>query len=130
MEVNATLQSSFAPRNPTSGGASGAARSEALAENRRTQTQDHIQRAETSRANASDQLAELREAVARVVGANTRLSIAKAEQGAEFIYKAIDVDTGEIVSEWPQQIFIALVRGVREDVRADVDAGLILDHVA
>ncbi len=131
MEVNALSQSPSAP-NLRKGGAdrSGEQRNEALAEKRRELSQDHIARAEDSKARAADQLAELREAVARVIGANTRLSISRSENSLRFIYRAIDVDTGEVVNEWPQEIFVELVRGVREDVRTDVDAGLMLDHVA
>ena len=126
MEVTALSQPQTAPRPDRSGDR----RNEALAQNRRELTHDHIARAEDSRARASDQLAELREAVARVIGANTRLSISRSENSPRFIYRAIDVDTGEIINEWPQDIFIGLVRGVRQDVKIDVDAGLMLDHVA
>lgn len=131
MEVNALSQSPSAP-NLRNGGAnrSGEHRNEALAEKRRELSQDQIARAEDSKARAADQLAELREAVARVVGANTRLSISRSENSLNFVYRAIDVDTGEVVNEWPQETFVELVRGVREDVRTDVDAGLMLDHVA
>ena len=126
MEVNALSHSQSAPRPDRSG----EQRNEALAQKRRESTLDHIQRAEDSKARASDQLAQLREAVARVIGANTRLSIMRADNSLGFVYRAIDVDTGEIVNEWPQDTFVELVRGVREDVQADIDAGLMLDHVA
>lgn len=126
MEVNALAQAQVAPRPDRSGDQ----RNEALAQKRRELTNDHIARSEDSKARASDQLAELREAVARVTGANTRLSISKSENTHSFVYRAIDVDTGEVVNEWPQDIFVGLVRGVREDVKIDVDAGLMLDHVA
>jgi uncharacterized FlaG/YvyC family protein len=126
MEVNALSPSHSAPRTENSG----ERRNSALADKRRELTQDHIARAEDARAKAADQLAELREAVARVLGANTRLSITKATNSRNFVYRAIDVDTGEIVNEWPQDVFIDLVRGVREDVRTDIDSGLMLDHVA
>ncbi|NWG93189.1 MAG: hypothetical protein HXY21_11900, partial [Parvularculaceae bacterium] len=86
--------------------------------------------AEAAKARSADRLAEVREAVARVLGANTRLSISRSESSLDFVYRAIDVDTGEIVNEWPQEVFIDLIRGVRDDVRSDVDAGLMLDRVA
>lgn len=126
MEANAISQVLQAPRADQSG----SQRTEALAAKRRQATENQIARAEDSRARASDQLAELREAVARVIGANTRLSITRPDDSASFVYRAIDIDTGEIVSEWPQQTFVELVRGVREDVRVDVDHGLMLDQVA
>ena len=126
MEVNAVSQQQPASRPDRSGDQ----RNEALAQKRRELTNDHIARTEDSRARASDQLAELREAVARVTGANTRLSISRSENSNSFIYRTIDIDTGEVVNEWPQDIFIGLVRGVRQDVKIDVDAGLMLDRVA
>jgi uncharacterized FlaG/YvyC family protein len=104
-------------------------RSEALAEKRRALSLQHAAQVEESRARAADRLAELKEAVARVVGADTRLSIARSDSFG-FVYRAIDIETGEVVHEWPQQTFLNLVRAVREDVRADVEAGLILDRVA
>jgi len=126
MDVSALSQPHAAPSTDRSG----EKRNDALAQKRREQTHEHIARAEDSKARAADQLAELREAVARVIGANTRLSISRADNSPGFVYRAIDVDTGEVVNEWPQDIFIGLVRGVREDVKTDVDAGLMLDHVA
>ncbi len=126
MEVNALTQTPSAPRQDRSG----EQRNEALAQKRRAQTQEEVARAEESRARAADRLAEIRESVARVLGANTRLSISRSETSFDFVYRAIDIDTGEIINEWPQDTFIELVRGVSEDVRADVEAGLMLDHVA
>jgi len=126
MDVTALSQPHSAPSTDRSG----EKRNEALAQKRRELTHEHIARVEDSKARAADQLAELREAVARVIGANTRLSISRSDNSPGFIYRAIDVDTGEVVNEWPQDIFIGLVRGVREDVKTDVDAGLMLDHVA
>lgn len=126
MEVNALSQSPSVARSDRSG----EQRNEALAQKRREQSQEHIARSEETRARASDQLAALREAVARVTGANTRLSISKSSNTHGFVYRAIDIDTGEVINEWPQATFIGLVRGVREDVASDVEAGLMLDHVA
>ena len=131
MAVNALSQASAAQAGANSEfERSGHARRQALEESRRSVTERELARADQSKARSAEQLAELREAVARAVGANTRLSIARAENSLEFIYRAIDIDTGEIVNEWPQDVFIELIRGVREDVRTDVDAGLILDNVA
>lgn len=109
---------------------SGEQRNQALAQKRRDLTVEQVARAEDSKARAAEQLAQVREAVARVLGANTRLSITRSETSFDFVYRAIDIDTGEIVNEWPQDTFIDLVRGVREDVRTDIDAGLMLDRVA
>lgn len=125
MDVGSLTNAAFAPRpQPT-----GEQRSEALAERRRQSNADLQQRAAAAEARTSDRLAEVREAVARVLGANTRLSIART--GAfDFVYRAVDVDTGEVVNEWPQAVFVELIRGVRDDVRTDVDAGAFLNRVA
>ncbi len=109
---------------------SGDQRNEALARKRRELSAEQAARAEASKARSADRLAEVREAVARVLGANTRLTISRSESSFDFVYRAIDVDTGEIVNEWPQDKFVGLVRGVGEDVRTDVDAGMMLDRVA
>lgn len=126
MEVNAFTQSPTAFRADRTG----ELRNEALAQKRREISQEQLARAEDSRARAADQLSELREAVARIIGANTRLSISRSENSLGFVYRAIDVETGEVVNEWPQDTFLDLVRGVREDVKTDVEAGLMLDQVA
>jgi uncharacterized FlaG/YvyC family protein len=126
MEVTAATQSYPAHR----GERSGERRNEALAEKRRQLNAEVAARAEEAKARSADRLAEVREAVARVLGANTRLSISRSETNLDFVYRAIDVDTGEIVNEWPQDVFVDLIRGVGDDVRTDVDAGLMLDRVA
>jgi flagellar protein FlaG len=108
----------------------GQERSAALAEKRRALSAEQVAKSDAARAERAEQLAEIREAIARVVGANTRLSVARSEMTANFVYRAIDIDTGEVVHEWPQDRFIELIRGVQQDVRTDVDAGLWLDRVA
>lgn len=125
MDVGSLTNAAFAPRpQPT-----GEERSAALAESRRQSSAEQVARAEQAQARTADRLAEVREAVARVLGANTRLSIARTN-AFDFVYRAIDVDTGEVINEWPQAVFVDLIRGVRDDVRADVDAGAFLDRVA
>ncbi|MEZ5895914.1 MAG: hypothetical protein R3C51_05870 [Parvularculaceae bacterium] len=105
-------------------------RAAALAESRRAASAEQVARSDESRAQRTEQLAEIREAIARVVGANTRLSVARSQTTPNFVYRAIDIDTGEVVHEWPQDRFVELIRGVQQDVRVDIDAGLWLDRVA
>jgi uncharacterized FlaG/YvyC family protein len=130
MEVSSLNSLQLAPRPDRSG----EQRAEALAEKRREATAREVARAEEGRERAADRLADVREAVARVLGANTRLSIARSETSLDFVYRAIDIDTGEVVNEWPQDTFVELVRGVSEDVRIDANArdgmGTMLDRVA
>lgn len=125
MDVGSLTNAAFAPRPQQAG----EQRSEALAERRRQSNTDLQLRAAESQARSADRLAEVREAVARVLGANTRLSITRTS-AFDFVYRAVDVDTGEVVNEWPQAVFVELIRGVRDDVRTDVDAGAFLDRVA
>lgn len=125
MDVGSLTNAAFAPRPQQTG----EQRSAALAESRRQSNAEQLARAEQAQARTSDRLAEVREAVARVLGANTRLSIARTN-AFDFVYRAIDVDTGEVINEWPQAVFVDLIRGVRDDVRTDVDAGAFLDRVA
>lgn len=130
MEVSSLDNLQFTPRPDRSG----EMRAEALAEKRREATAREVQRAEEGRERAADRLADVREAVARVLGANTRLSIARSETSLDFVYRAIDINTGEVVNEWPQDTFVELIRGVSEDVRIDTNArngvGAMLDSVA
>jgi uncharacterized FlaG/YvyC family protein len=125
MEVGSLSNAAVAPRPQQSG----EERSAALAQSRRQANAEQLARAEQAQARTSDRLAEVREAVARVLGANTRLSIARTS-AFDFVYRAVDIDTGEVVNEWPQAVFVELIRGVGEDVRTDVDAGAFLDRVA
>ena len=109
----------------------GLERAAALAKARSELRDKGAQTAEASRSRSSEKLAETREAISRALGANTRLSIQRAPDALRFVYKAIDVNTGEIVNEWPEATFLELVRGVRDDVRQDVDqTGLLLDDLA
>ncbi len=126
MDVGNLSNAGLAPRPDQSG----EQRSAALAERRRQSSAEQQARASAAQDRSADRLAEVREAVARVLGANTRLSISRSASSPDFVYRAIDVDTGEVVNEWPQDIFVELIRGVRDDVRTDVDAGTFLDRVA
>lgn len=103
-------------------------RTDALAARRREAVAERTAAADAARARASQELAATREAIARAIGANTRLSITRSDAPGAFVYQAIDVDTGEVVHQWPQGAFLQLVQGVREDVNADVQAGLLIDQ--
>ena len=142
MEISASQSSTSGgarpvrPQQPPSRAAAeaaaqaGQARNDALAEGRARNISQSTADAETQQARAAEALAATREAIARAIGANTRLSISRGAGATEFIYRAIDIDSGEVVQEWPQGAFLNLIRGVREDVAADVTAGLVLDETA
>ena len=126
----AAIQQPAAASVSTGSAAAGTDRAEALAARRREAVADSAASAEAARGRATEALAATREAIARAIGANTRLSIASADGPGAFVYRAIDVETGEVVHEWPEGAFLQLLRGVRDDVQTDVDAGLILDEQA
>ena len=112
-------------------GIKAAERNAALAEARSSSNEARAREAAAARARSSEQLAETREAIARAVGANTRLSIERSDETSAFVYRAIDISSGEVVNEWPEDKFLALVRSVRSDVQSDIEAkGLILNDLA
>lgn len=105
-------------------------RNATLAAGRARNIDESTANAEGQRARADEALAATREAIARAIGANTRLSITRGDGATEFIYRAIDIDSGEIVQEWPQGAFLNLIRGARDDIATNVTAGLVLDETA
>ncbi len=108
----------------------GADRTAALAEARQRVQAAQVQAAEEARANQAEQLARSRDAIARALGANTRLSIERSSASDIFVYRAIDNATGEIVREWPPQQFAEFVRELRsggEGEAAPEARGMIVD---
>ncbi len=104
-------------------------RAASLAEARREFSQTSAAAADEARARTADALAATREAIARAVGANTRLSISRSEEAYRFVYRAIDVNTGEVVQEWPEEQFVDLIRAARPQTD-DAGAGAVLDRIA
>jgi uncharacterized FlaG/YvyC family protein len=104
-------------------------RSSALAEARRQASAARQAEADAAKARQTDAIASTREAIAQAIGANTRVAIARAEGSPTFIYQAIDVETGEIVRQWPMQKFVELLNGIRPGA-GDHIAGLVLDSLA
>jgi len=92
---------------------SGAERSAALAASRKRAQAAQIASAEAARASQSEQFAISSEAIARAIGANTRLSIERTTSTDVFVYRAIDRDTGEVVREWPPQQFAEFLRDIQ-----------------
>ena len=92
----------------------GADRLEALAQARRRLQAEKLQAQQSSREAQSQQLQASREAIARALGVNTRLSIERTNTQDVFVYRAIDRETGEVVNEWPPQQFAELIQSVIE----------------
>ena len=70
--------------------------------------------------------AATRIAVLRAIGIDGVLRIGVDEAGARR-YSVVDSTTGEMLREWSERDYFRLVRGVREDVFDDIDAGLMVD---
>ena len=49
----------------------------------------------------ADRLQRTQQLVSELVGANTRVQVDRRENAPGFHYKAVDVETGEIIAEWP-----------------------------
>lgn len=107
-------------------------RSAALADARHRASETALQSAEAGETRKAEQREMVRSILERAVGANTRLSIARNESALTFVYRAIDIDTGEIVREWPPVDFARLLEqnGVGPDLSGDALAGLVLDEQA
>jgi len=106
----------------------GQERTAALAEARRRTGAEARQNAAEASARQDELLAASREVISRAVGANTRLSISKSEESGEFVFKAIDVETGEVVLQWPPEKFAALVKSMGPE--GEALAGLVVDDKA
>lgn len=52
-------------------------------------------------AQQADRLQRTQQLVSELVGANTRVHVDRRENAPGFHYKAIDVETGEVIAEWP-----------------------------
>lgn len=69
------------------------------ADRRELQTQQRAP-AELS-AQQADRLERTQQLVSELVGANTRVQVDRRENAPGFHYKAVDVETGEVIAEWP-----------------------------
>ncbi len=107
-------------------------RSEALAAARQRASQAALKSADAAEARRADQREMVRGILERAVGANTRLSITRGDDVGAYVYRAIDVDSGEVVSEWPPEQFIQLLEdnGIAAGLAAEALAGLTVDEEA
>ena len=72
----------------------------------------------------SESVGATRLAILRALGEAGRLSVTVRE--GRCIYRALDSRTGAVRREWTEAAFLNLIRGVREVVFTDIDAGLSL----
>ena len=113
-------------------GADPAQRSAALADARRRASQSALESAAASEARRAEQLEKLQTIIEQVIGANTRLSIQRNDNFNAFVYRAIDVNSGEVVKEWPPVQFAAFLEenGVASKGLEEVFAGVVVDEQA
>lgn len=52
-------------------------------------------------AQQADRLERTQQIVSEIVGANTRVQVDRRQDAPGFQYKAVDVETGEVIAEWP-----------------------------
>ncbi|MEX0643879.1 MAG: flagellar protein FlaG [Parvularculaceae bacterium] len=107
----------------------GAERAAALAEARRQVSGAQVEAERAAQTRRTETIAETRAAIAEALGANTRISITRGEEALMFVYQAIDVNSGEVVQEWPPERFVEFVNSIRPGAGEDV-AGLIVDSEA
>lgn len=106
----------------------GQERAAALAEARRRSSAEARQSVAEATARQEELFAASREIIAQATGANTRLSITKSEQAGVFVFRAIDVETGEVVMQWPPEQFAALAKSL--GLAADALPGAVIDREA
>ena len=114
------------------GGADASQRTAALAEARQRASQTALQTAEAAQSRKAEQREMLRSILEQAVGANTRLSISRREGVDSFVYRAIDVNSGAVVREWPPVQFANFLqeRGASQRLAAEAMAGLLVDEQA
>ena len=93
---------------------------------RRAASAEQVARAEQAASRRSEQFEVTTEIIQRAIGANTRLEIEAGNGSNPFVYRAIDRDTGEIVSEWPPAQFAALIEKAASP--GDAITGLIVNQ--
>ncbi|MGE0408018.1 MAG: hypothetical protein AB7P23_02005 [Amphiplicatus sp.] len=107
----------------------GADRAAALAEARRRAGAAQIEAEAAARERRAAAIVETREALAEALGANTRIAIARSKTNPVFVYRAIDIESGEVVQEWPPERFADFVNGLRPGAGDDL-AGFLVDGKA
>ncbi len=107
-----------------------AERNQALADARRRASQSALANAEAAEARRADSLENARAILERALGANTRLSISRDEGAPTYIYRAIDVETGEVVREWPPAQFARFIAEQSDAFRLESASGAVVDEQA
>ncbi len=107
-----------------------AERNQALADARRRASQSALANAEAAEARRADSMQNARAILERALGANTRLSISRDDSAPTYVYRAIDVETGEVVREWPPAEFAEFIAEQGAEFRLAVASGAVVDEQA
>lgn len=107
-----------------------AERSQALADARRRASQGALADAQAGEARRADRLQDARAIIERALGANTKLSISRDDASPTYIYRAIDVDTGEVIREWPPAEFVEFFAEQKREFSVGDPAGVVVDEQA
>lgn len=116
--------------SPSAAGANPQERSQALAEARQRVSQGALQKAEAAELRRADSFRDAQAIIERAIGANTRLSVARKETTPTFVYRAIDIDTGEVIREWPPADFAKFMVANGGDLATRGLAGAIVNEKA
>ncbi len=103
-------------------------RSQGLEQARRSLNAERLADAEQARDRQNAQIEAAREILQRAVGANTRLEIEAADGPSPFVYRAIDINSGEIVSEWPPVQFASMLRETADALSLATPSGITVDE--
>lgn len=107
----------------------GAKRVAALAKARRETSAAQVEAERAAQVRRTKALAATRAAIAKALGVNTRISIARGQSSFAFVYRAVDINSGEVVKEWPPERFVEFVNSVIPGASDDL-AGLLVDREA
>ncbi|MEM1193213.1 MAG: hypothetical protein AAGH42_07450 [Pseudomonadota bacterium] len=102
-----------------------------LEQARRSASADQIAAAERDTRRRAERFRESTEIIQRVIGANTRVEIAEGDGPNPYTYRAIDINSGEVVSEWPPVQFAAMIEAaVISETSASSRGGIDLSGIA
>lgn len=107
-----------------------AERNQALADARRRASQSALANAEAGEARRADRMQDARAIIERALGANTKLSISRDSASPTYVYRAIDVDTGEVIREWPPAEFAEFIADHKKEFSVNDFAGVVVDEQA
>ena len=107
-------------------------RSQAMADARRRSTEQALARSEANSSARAETRESVRALLQDAVGANTRITVTRSQDSLTFNYRAVDIETGTVVHEWPPaqlKNFLAEKIAAGEAVNIG-ELGTVLDDIA